>query len=181
MRSCQRPLLASLHIGAMTHGVAGRTRTHHVRCLAVCVAVCACVWLCEQQCVPVDECVPRVTWVFYLPVGSIPDDHDNFAAPVRLGAGTLHFAGEATDGEYMGSVHAAYLSGERAAQEILAGVDGDSGGGGGGSGPGAGSGAGAGAGAGAGGDTSGGGDGGGDTSARAGTDGGANDSFMAAL
>ena len=147
-------------------------RTMYASWLCVCVAVCARVW-CEQQCVAVDECVPRVTWVFYLPVGSIPDDHDNFAAPVRLGAGTLHFAGEATDGEYMGSVHAAYLSGERAAREILAGADGDSGGGAGGSG--------AGAGAGAGGDTSGGGDGGGDTSARAGTDGGANDSIMAAL
>jgi len=37
----------------------------------------------------------------------------------------VHFAGEATDGEYMGSVHAAFLSGLRAAAEIIC-AEGDS-------------------------------------------------------
>jgi len=48
-------------------------------------------------------------------LGSIPDMRDELARPIT---GRLHFAGEATHREYFGTVHGAYLSGLRAAQEV---------------------------------------------------------------
>lgn len=48
-------------------------------------------------------------------VGSTPDSRATLAAPV---AGRLFFAGEATAEDYPGTVHGAYLSGLRAAEEI---------------------------------------------------------------
>jgi monoamine oxidase len=51
----------------------------------------------------------------YRPVGSSSDDHDTLAEPVN---GRLFFAGEATSNGYNASVHGAYLSGLRAAEEI---------------------------------------------------------------
>ncbi|WP_437285519.1 flavin monoamine oxidase family protein [Sorangium sp. So ce406] len=50
----------------------------------------------------------------YMPPGATPDDHDELARP----AGRLHFAGEATHKGHASTVHGAYLSGVRAAQEI---------------------------------------------------------------
>jgi len=50
-----------------------------------------------------------------LPPGATPDDLAALAAPV---AGRLFFAGEATSGDYQGTVHGAYQSGLRAAQEL---------------------------------------------------------------
>eukprot|EP00941_MAST-03F_sp_MAST-3F-sp1_P004089 g4089.t1 len=47
---------------------------------------------------------------------TLSDDVDIIARPE---AGCLFFAGESTDSEYMGSVHAALLSGKRAAREVL--------------------------------------------------------------
>ena len=38
----------------------------------------------------------------------------------RAASNRLFFAGEATDSDYFGTVHGAYLSGVRAANEILA-------------------------------------------------------------
>lgn len=53
-------------------------------------------------------------------VGSEPDDNDALAAAVEVpGRAPIRFAGEATHGEYMGSVHAALLSGIRVADEAL--------------------------------------------------------------
>lgn len=52
----------------------------------------------------------------YMPPGARPDDYDALAKPV----GRLHFAGEATNKEYASTVHGAYLSGVRAAREIVA-------------------------------------------------------------
>lgn len=52
----------------------------------------------------------------YLPSGASPDDYDELARPV----GRLYFAGEATNKEYSSTVHGAYLSGVRAAQEVMA-------------------------------------------------------------
>lgn len=52
----------------------------------------------------------------YNAVGSSNDDRDSLAEPV---AGRLFFAGEATAGSYFGTVHGAYLSGLRAAEEII--------------------------------------------------------------
>ncbi len=51
----------------------------------------------------------------YLPVGASAADMDELGAPV----GPLHFAGEATFPRFYGTVHAAYLSGRRAATEIV--------------------------------------------------------------
>lgn len=48
-------------------------------------------------------------------VGSTPDSRAALAAPI---AGRLFFAGEATAADYPGTVHGAYLSGLRAAEEI---------------------------------------------------------------
>ncbi len=48
--------------------------------------------------------------------GATPDDLEVLAAAV---AGRLFFAGEATSGEYQGTVHGAYLSGVRAAKEMI--------------------------------------------------------------
>jgi lysine-specific histone demethylase 1 len=50
-----------------------------------------------------------------VPVGATFDDYDALAEP----AGDLHFAGEATSSRYPGTVHGAYLSGRRAAREIM--------------------------------------------------------------
>ena len=49
--------------------------------------------------------------------GATPDDYDALAAPV---SGRLFFAGEATHREHSATVHGAYLSGLRAAAEIVA-------------------------------------------------------------
>lgn len=51
----------------------------------------------------------------YLPVGSTPKMRDDLAANIGQ---TIFFAGEATSKLYPGTVHGAYLSGLRAAQEI---------------------------------------------------------------
>ncbi|HEX6865483.1 MAG TPA: FAD-dependent oxidoreductase [Thermoanaerobaculia bacterium] len=53
----------------------------------------------------------------HLPVGASGGDYDRLAAPV---ANRLFFAGEHTNRLYPGTVHGAYLSGERAAREIAA-------------------------------------------------------------
>jgi len=50
-------------------------------------------------------------------LGSTGDDRDRLAAPV---GDRLFFAGEATDRAYYATVHAAYLSGVRAAREVAA-------------------------------------------------------------
>ena len=50
----------------------------------------------------------------YMPVGSRASDMDRLAEPV----GPVHFVGEATYPEFYGTVHAAYLSGRRAAAAI---------------------------------------------------------------
>jgi len=52
----------------------------------------------------------------YPSVGSTPDDRDEVAASVR---DRIFFAGEATSTEYFGTVHGAYLSGLRAAKELM--------------------------------------------------------------
>ena len=52
----------------------------------------------------------------YLPVGATPPLRDTLAANVNR---TLFFAGEATHRKYPATVHGAYLSGLRAAQEIV--------------------------------------------------------------
>ncbi|MBO0679722.1 FAD-dependent oxidoreductase [Mycolicibacterium sp. S2-37] len=52
----------------------------------------------------------------FLAVGSSPDDMDALGEP--LGEGLL-FAGEATNPEYFGTVHGAYLSGLREAERIV--------------------------------------------------------------
>ena len=49
-------------------------------------------------------------------IGSKPTMRDELAAPVD---GRIFFAGEATDRKYFGTVHGAYLSGLRAASQIL--------------------------------------------------------------
>jgi len=49
-------------------------------------------------------------------VGSNPNMRDELAKPVN---GRIFFAGEATSREYFATVHGAYLSGIRAAQEVL--------------------------------------------------------------
>lgn len=51
----------------------------------------------------------------YNPVGADPKLRRQLAKPV---AGKLYFAGEATDQEYFGTAHGAYLSGLRAVEEI---------------------------------------------------------------
>ncbi len=50
-----------------------------------------------------------------LKTGATPDNYDLLAAPVDE---TLFFAGEATHREHPATVHGAYLSGQRAAQEL---------------------------------------------------------------
>ena len=52
----------------------------------------------------------------YLPVGATPKLRDTLAASVNR---TLFFAGEATHRQYPATVHGAYLSGLRAAQEVV--------------------------------------------------------------
>ena len=52
----------------------------------------------------------------FLAVGSSPDDMRNLAAPAGE---RLAFAGEATNEEYFGTVHGAYLSGLREAERII--------------------------------------------------------------
>jgi monoamine oxidase len=52
-----------------------------------------------------------------IPLGATLDDFDALAQSV---AGRLYFAGEATNRHHHATVHGAFLSGERAAQEILA-------------------------------------------------------------
>lgn len=53
----------------------------------------------------------------YRAVNATSDDHDRLAEPV---AGRLFFAGEATSRQYSATVHGAYLSGVRAANEVVA-------------------------------------------------------------
>ena len=50
-------------------------------------------------------------------LGSLPSMRTDLASPVSR---TLFFAGEATESRYFQSVHGAYLSGQRAAAEVLA-------------------------------------------------------------
>lgn len=52
----------------------------------------------------------------FLAVGATPDDYDTLAQPMGK---RLFFAGEHTQRDYPSTVHGAYLSGERAAHEIL--------------------------------------------------------------
>jgi monoamine oxidase len=49
-------------------------------------------------------------------LGSHPRMREALAAPID---GRLYFAGEATERDWFGTVHGAYLSGQRAAREIL--------------------------------------------------------------
>ncbi|KAJ5679592.1 hypothetical protein N7462_007836 [Penicillium macrosclerotiorum] len=51
----------------------------------------------------------------YVAAGALPEDYDLMARKV----GNLHFAGEATCGTHPATVHGAYLSGLRAASEII--------------------------------------------------------------
>ena len=53
----------------------------------------------------------------FLAHGANPDHYDDLAAPVGE---RIFFAGEATNAEFSATVHGAYLSGLRAAEEILA-------------------------------------------------------------
>ena len=53
----------------------------------------------------------------FLALGANPDHYDDLAAPV---GGRVFFAGEATSADFAATVHGAYLSGLRAAEEILA-------------------------------------------------------------
>ena len=56
----------------------------------------------------------------YIPVGGSLDDFDKLAAPVLVNnQPKLFFAGEATSKYYYGTVHAAYISGYRAAEEVV--------------------------------------------------------------
>lgn len=52
----------------------------------------------------------------FLPVGASPDDYTALAEPVGP---RLFFAGDATDRDHPGTLHGAYLSGIRAAKEVL--------------------------------------------------------------
>jgi monoamine oxidase len=52
----------------------------------------------------------------YMPLGATPDHYDDLAEP--LGE-RVFFAGEATSSDFPATVHGAYLSGLRAAEEIL--------------------------------------------------------------
>lgn len=56
----------------------------------------------------------------YAGVGATAQDYDALAAPV---GDLLYFAGEATSQRYPSTVAGAYLTGERAAREILASID----------------------------------------------------------
>jgi lysine-specific histone demethylase 1 len=49
-------------------------------------------------------------------VGTKATDFDTIARP----QGRLYFAGEHTNGAYRGTVHGAYMSGQRAAAEVVA-------------------------------------------------------------
>ncbi|KAI9795386.1 MAG: hypothetical protein M1835_005901 [Candelina submexicana] len=51
----------------------------------------------------------------YMGVDAQPDDYDAMARPI----GNLHFAGEATCGTHPATVHGAYISGLRAASEVI--------------------------------------------------------------
>ena len=51
----------------------------------------------------------------YVDAASLPGDYEAMAAPI----GTLHFAGEATCATHPATVHGAYISGLRAASEII--------------------------------------------------------------
>jgi monoamine oxidase len=53
----------------------------------------------------------------YLPVGATPEDYDHLAQAID---DKLFFAGEATSKDYFATVHGAFLSGKRVANEILA-------------------------------------------------------------
>jgi len=52
----------------------------------------------------------------YMPLGATPDHYDDLAEPID---GRVFFAGEATSSDFPATVHGAYLSGLRAAEEIL--------------------------------------------------------------
>lgn len=52
----------------------------------------------------------------YIPVGGSPDDMEQLASPV---SDRLYFAGEHTDARHFGTVHGAFLSGRRAAAELI--------------------------------------------------------------
>ena len=51
----------------------------------------------------------------FQPVGAHPDLRKRLGSPV---GGTLLFAGEATQHDYFGTAHGAYISGLRAAREV---------------------------------------------------------------
>jgi predicted NAD/FAD-dependent oxidoreductase len=53
----------------------------------------------------------------FMPLGATPDHYDDLAEPID---GRVFFAGEATSSDFPATVHGAYLSGLRAAEEILA-------------------------------------------------------------
>ena len=55
----------------------------------------------------------------HIPVGATPDDYDLMARAV---GNSLYFAGEATIRDYPGTVHGAYLSGQRVAEQIARGT-----------------------------------------------------------
>jgi monoamine oxidase len=57
----------------------------------------------------------------HLPVGSSPDDYKELGRSCHNGV--LHFAGEATNAAHPGTVHGAFLSGQRAAKDVLARLD----------------------------------------------------------
>jgi polyamine oxidase len=57
----------------------------------------------------------------YFAVNSTPDDFEAYAEPLE---GRLFFAGEATIAQYVGTVHGAYLSGERVAVEVDEAIEG---------------------------------------------------------
>lgn len=55
----------------------------------------------------------------FIPVGGLEDDNDLLGAPVASEEGaTIWWAGEACHGEYMGSLHAALLTGQEAGASI---------------------------------------------------------------
>ena len=55
----------------------------------------------------------------HIPVGATPDDYDLMARSV---GNSLYFAGEATSRDYPSTVHGAYLSGQRVAEQIVRGA-----------------------------------------------------------
>lgn len=82
----------------------------------------AVVFKLQQRPLPVEAIVTRwgqdpfARGVYsYLGPQAEPGDYDSMARPV----GNLHFAGEATCGTHPATVHGAYLSGLRAASDVV--------------------------------------------------------------